>query len=108
MKPRTKLQCQLSRTMRAGYYDWQSLASEAFNLLWAPDAVALLHQRVYDTLRIQLGSIATGHDLLGALPGWKEAWILALKEASRWRRNIGRQTIVGEQLAAILVVECRQ
>jgi len=101
MKPRTKLQRQLSLTMQAGHYDWQSLASEAFNLLGATDAAALLREQVYDTLRIQLGSTATGHDMLVALPGWKEAWKLVLKEATRWRRNIGQHTIVGEQLVAI-------
>jgi hypothetical protein len=102
MKPRTKLQCQLFCKMQAGRYDWCWLASRAYDLLSAPDAAALLHERVYDTLRIQLGSTATGHDLVGALPEWKEAWILALKEATRWRRNSGRPTIVGEQLAAML------
>lgn len=104
MKPRTKLQCQLASKMPTGRYDWSWLASRAFDLLSAPNAAALVQQQVYNTLRIQLGPNATGHDLVGGLARWKEAWILALKEATRWRRNIGHPTTVGEQLVAILVL----
>jgi hypothetical protein len=90
--------------MPAGRFDWAWLASRAFDLLSTANAAALLQQQVYNTLRIQLGLTATGHDLIGALAGWKEAWVLALKEATRWRRNIGHPTTVGEQLVAILVL----
>jgi hypothetical protein len=104
MKPKTKLQCQLVITMPVGRHDWAWLASRAFDLLAKPNAASLLEEAVCNSLQLHVGACATGHTLMAGLPAWKDAWILAVKEATRWRRNIGRPTAVGQQLIAMLLL----
>jgi hypothetical protein len=91
----------LASKIPTGAYDWALLASRAFGLLYAPDPDALLEQRVIDTRRIQLGPTASEHEMMAGVAGWEEAWILALKEAARWQRNMYYHTDLGALIAIL-------
>jgi hypothetical protein len=102
MKARSKLQCQIAEVMPAGLFDWAWLTSRAFELLYKPEAPALLNQAVNVTLQSHLGASASAHELAAAIFQWEKAWVLALHEATRWHRNIGYSTTLGVDLAKAL------